>query len=340
MRYLRYALFALGLLVFVTVGGAFGGYVWLVRALDAPGPAAEPVTLVVPPGAGLARIADQLAGSHVVSGSLTFRLGARLEGKAGSLKAGEYQFPAGASMRDVLDQLVSGRVVIHSLTFPEGLTTRAILDLLRESDVLTGDITLTPPEGALLPETFHVTRGETRDSVLRRMGQARTEALDTLWKDRAPDLPFSTPEQALVLASIVEKETGMKGERPRVAAVFINRLRKGMPLQSDPTTIYGLSDGLGRLSRDLTRQDLQADHPWNTYVHAGLPPGPICNPGIASIRAVLHPENTRELYFVADGTGGHAFAETLEEHNRNVRAWRRLRAEQPSPAPEASQPAP
>lgn len=330
MRILRYALVALGLLFIGGIGAAFGGYVWLIRAFDTAGSStavSEPV--IIAPGSGVSQIAAQLVEAGVIDSSLVFQLGARSSSHGGDLKAGEYVFPAGASPRDVMDQIVSGRVFIHALTFPEGLTSKIILEKIQESPILDGELTLIPPEGSLLPNTYHVHRGESRDGVVARMGRGQQEAIGRLWPKRSDNLPFSTPQEAIVLASIVERETGIAGERPHIAGVFINRLRLGMPLQSDPTVIYGLSDGAGRIDRPLTRVDLQTPHQWNTYVHSGLPPSPISNPGIESLMAVLNPMETRDLYFVADGTGGHVFAETLEIHNANVRKWRQIQRDSP-----------
>lgn len=329
MRVLRYVLMTLGLLFIAGIGAAFGGYVWLTRAFDATGPSVASETVIIAPGSGVSRIADQLVEAGVIDSALVFQLGVRSSGRGGDLKAGEYAFAPAATPRDIMDQIISGRVVVHALTFPEGLTSRVILEKIQDSPVLDGDLTLTPPEGTLLPNTYHVNRGESRDGVVTRMIRGQAEAMGRLWPKRADNLPFSTPEEAIVLASIVERETGIAGERPHIAGVFVNRLRVGMPLQSDPTVIYGLSDGLGRIDRPLTRADLQTVHPWNTYVHPGLPPSPIANPGLDSLMAVLNPMETKDLYFVADGTGGHVFAETLDAHNANVRKWRQIQRDTP-----------
>lgn len=308
-------------------GGAAGGLAWhrLDQAFHAPGPLVEAHTVVIASGAGLDAIAARLEREGVVSSALIFRAGVHLAGRARSLKAGEYQFSPAVSPARVMERLAAGKVLVRALTVPEGLTSHAIVDLLAEAEGLTGTVEDIPPEGALLPETYHTRRGDSRVRLIARMQEARRRLLDRLWEARDAGLPLETREQALVLASIVEKETARAGERPLVAGVFINRLRQGMPLQSDPTVIYGLSDGTGRLGRALTRTDLRTAHAWNTYVIPGLPPSPICNPGADALWAVLHPAETKALFFVADGKGGHRFAETLEEHNRNVRAWRRLR---------------
>ncbi len=226
-------------------------------------------------------------------------------------------------MRDTLELMVSGKTVARRLTLPEGLTSFEVVALVQKAEGLEGEVQAVPPEGTLLPETYHYARGETRAEVVARMGRALDQVLDELWPERAPGLPISSPEQAVVLASIVEKETAVADERPLVASVFVNRLKKGMRLQSDPTVVYGLTGGKGPLGRALTRKDLQTPSPYNTYLADGLPPGPIANPGRASIEAVLNPAKTEYLYFVADGDGGHRFAKTLAEHNRNVAQWRK-----------------
>ncbi|MFC7608407.1 endolytic transglycosylase MltG [Teichococcus aestuarii] len=240
----------------------------------------------------------------------------------GPLRAGEYLFPAQGSLREVVSVLRNARPVQRRLTLPEGLTARQMATLLEQAEGLTGEMPVID-EGELLPETYAYSWGDTRAAVARRAGAAMREALERLWKDRAEGLPLASPREALVLASIVERETGMPEERGQVAGVFINRLKRNMPLQSDPTVAYAAADG-GVLDRPLSRADLERDHPFNTYRIRGLPPGPIASPGLESLRAVLNPQETDALYFVADGNGGHAFARTLEEHNRNVARWRAI----------------
>jgi UPF0755 protein len=300
----------------------------LLKCFEAPGPLAEERVVVVPRGSGLAGIAQRLEDGGVIADALVFRLAVRFEGAARTLKAGEYSFPAAVSMRGAMELLQSGKTVVRRVTFPEGMTSSELIDLLNAADGMTGEIAAVPPEGALLPETYHYALDDPREMILARMQAGRDEALTTLWPRRAERLPLQTPEEALVLASIVEKETGVADERPLVAGVFVNRLRKGMPLQSDPTVVYGITNGSGPLGRALTRQDLQTPSPYNTYTNKGLPPGPIANPGRAAIEAVLNPVETDYLYFVADGSGGHAFARTLDEHNRNVAKWRQLQRQQ------------
>jgi UPF0755 protein len=326
--------FLLRLILLVLVLGAAAAVAagWGWKRYTGPGPLAEDRTVVIERGAGVNAIAQQLADEGVLPDPWTLRVGVRLFGAGRSLKAGEYRFPAHVSPEEVLAKLTIGDVVQRQVTIPEGLTSQQVIELLATVDGLTGDLATVPPEGTLLPETYAFTLGDGREALIQRMRASMEAVLAELWAKRAPDLPLTTPQEAVTLASIVEKETGAAAERPRVAAVFVNRLKRGMPLQSDPTVIYALTggkaasvaNGEGILGRRLTRADLNADHPFNTYRNPGLPPGPIANPGRASISAVLNPPATNELYFVADGTGGHAFAATLEEHNRNVAKWRKL----------------
>jgi UPF0755 protein len=290
-----------------------------------PGPQARSgsETLVqIPRGSGVAGVAAALKDAGVLRSAAVFQLVARATGAGGSLKAGEYAIPSRASMMAVLSDLEAGRTIARSVTLPEGLTSAMIVRELRAVDWLTGDVEI-PEEGVLLPETYRAERGDTRQSLLDRMRADQQALLDRLWASRQPGLPLASPEEAVILASIVEKETGQTDERRRVAGVFINRLRLGMRLQSDPTVIYAVSRG-EPLGRGIRASELANRSPWNTYAHAGLPPTPIANPGRASLEAVLNPLETREIFFVADGTGGHAFAETLEAHNANVVRWRQI----------------
>jgi len=293
-----------------------------------PGPLVEETQLVIPRGVSLEQIADLLAEEGVIEHPLLFRAIIRIKGLSRGLKAGEYAFGPAISMEQVAAVLQSGEVVVHRLTIPEGLTSAEILALVAAEPTLDGEAGPVPAEGAVLPNTYHFTRGEQRAAIIVRMTEAMTNALADLWPQRAKDLPLKSPEEALILASIVEKETAVPEERGLVAGVFVNRLRKGMRLQSDPTVVYGLSGGTGSLGRALLRDDLKKDSPYNTYKISGLPPGPIANPGLASLQAVLNPEETEYFYFVADGTGGHAFAKTLKEHNRNVAKWRKHQKQQ------------
>ena len=308
------------LAVIVAAAALWGLWSWF-----GPGPAAregDSTTVLLRQGGGITEIAQTLRSEHVIGSSAVFLVAAQVSGAAKRLKAGEYEFPSRASMATVIDKIRHGRVVRHFVTIPEGMTSEMAVDVLMKEDVLTGSAPV-PPEGAILPETYEVQRGEDRAAVLQRMMNDRDALLEQLWAQRQPGLPFEHPEQAVVMASIVEKETAKPDERPRIAAVFINRLRQGMKLQSDPTIIYGLTRGRP-LGRGIRQSELQSDTPYNTYVIVGLPPTPIANPGRASLAAVLDPAKTADLYFVADGTGGHAFSGTLDEHARNVARWRRI----------------
>lgn len=326
----RLLIVGMAVVLVAALGAAAAAWVGWSR-WTAPGPATEAVRVLIPRGAGVKQIAALLVEQGVVRPGLDerlFPLGVKVSDQAGRLKAGEYDLPPGLSMAQVAEQLAAGAgIVQRPFTVAEGLTTPTVLAMLRAVPELEGEITLDPPTGALLPETYHFLRGDSRDAVVRRMMAAMDRTLAELWPNRQEGLPISTPEEAVILASIVERETAVAAERPRVAAVFINRLRLGMRLQSDPTVIYGMNPESGTIDRPLLRVDLELDHPWNTYVIGGLPPSPIANPGRDSIAAVLNPADTKDLYFVADGTGGHAFARTLEEHNRNVAKWRRIQRE-------------
>lgn len=313
-------------LVMVVVVGGLGlaalGATVAHRRFTAPGARDAAVTVIVAKGAGLPVIAGQLVAAGLVADRFSFVAGTKW--RRLTLRAGEYEFPATASAEAVARQMAEGRTVRHRLTIPEGLTVRQAVELINDSDVLSGTIDKMPAEGSLLPETWMVSRGDDRAELVERMQRAMTREVAQLWARRAADLPLKTPEEAVVLASVVERETGLPAERPMVAGVFVNRLRAGMRLQSDPTVIYGLSAGLGVLDRPLSRADLDSAHPWNTYVIDRLPKGPIANPGRASLEAAMNPARTDALYFVADGGGGHVFARTLDEHIRNVGAWRKV----------------
>jgi len=317
------SLVAFAVSALVVAGGLFAFYG--LDRFERPGPLAADTVIYIPQGAGVEAIARQLHEAGAIEDPLMFRLGVRLLRAGHELRAGEYLFAAALSTRDTIDLLRRGETVVRRLTLAEGLTSHEIVALVEQAEALEGRVDIAPPEGSLLPETYHYARGDRRAEVIARMGRARDRLLSELWLARAPNLPVATPEQAVVLASIIEKETGVAAERARVASVFVNRLRKGMRLQSDPTVVYGLTGGKGPLGRALTRKDLQAPSPYNTYLNPGLPPGPIANPGRASLEAVLDPAKTAFLYFVADGSGGHAFAKTLAEHNRNVAKWRKFK---------------
>jgi UPF0755 protein len=304
--------------VALAIGAGYG--VWKFQA--APGPAAETI-VVIPKGSGVRGTAAVLQNAGIIDNDALFLVGAKLTGADRALKAGEYRIPAGSTMRDVMALLRSGKTVVRRFTVAEGLSVRQVEALLRAEAVLDGDPGPPPPEGSLLPETYHFSYGDSRRDLIARMGKAMTERLAVLWQARAQNLPFQSPEQALILASIVEKETGVPAERPRIAGVFINRLRAGMPLQSDPTIVYGLTGG-DKLGRPILLSELQGDTPYNTYKFVGLPPTPIDNPGLESLKAVLNPMETDDLYFVADGSGGHAFSSSYAEHLRNVQHWRAI----------------
>lgn len=300
---------------------AYNGY----ASFTQPGPLDATRRVVVEAGMGLEGIAERLTEANVISDPLVFRIGAKLTDRATRLKAGEYEFPPGVTMQGVLDQLNTGDTVVRRLTIPEGLTSAEVVTLIEAAEGLVGEVPEIPAQGVLLPETYHYAWGDSRADLVARMRASLQAALDELWIGRAEGLPLETPQQAVVLASIIEKETGVDGERALVSSVFINRLNRGMRLQSDPTVVFALTEGAGPLDRTLTRADWQIEHPYNTYRIDGLPPGPIANPGRAALAAALAPAESDYLYFVADGTGGHAFATSLAEHNRNVARWRRVR---------------
>ena len=321
MRIGRSVLAAMALVVLLGTAGLLAAWQGLAY-LNAPGPLAEPRAVVIPRGSPV-RLGEVLAEEGVIRHPVALRIAAQLTTGEGPLRAGEFLFPAAASLRDVLTVLRTARPVQHRLTIPEGLTAAAIAVLVERAETLAGD-PVVPPEGMVLPDTYLHERGTTRAAVLDRATRAMDRALAEAWASRADGLPLASPQEMLVLASIVERETGRSDERARVAQVFINRLRRGMRLQSDPTVVYAASGGAGVLDRPISRADLDAQHPYNTYRIPALPPGPIASPGAASLAAVARPAGGDDLYFVADGTGGHAFAKTLEEHNRNVARWRAL----------------
>jgi UPF0755 protein len=339
---LKRIVLSLLVIIVVFVAGATAVALWGMMAAQAPGPLSEPTNVVIERGQPTVEIGAALERSGVISDQRLFVLTSYLtRSMGGVLKAGEYEFPAGASLVEVLAILRSGRVVVHRITVPEGWTSAQVVERVNAHPVLTGAILDHPPEGSLLPDTYVFQRGASRDSIIARMRQAQEALLDELWDKRVPDLPFRTKEEAVILASIVEKETAVAEERQQVAAVFVNRLRRNMRLQSDPTIIYGITGGERPLDRPIRRSDISETTPYNTYRIDGLPPTPIANPGREAIAAVLQPDTTDHLYFVADGSGGHAFARTLNEHNENVRRWRQIEqaaASEPAQEDEAERP--
>ncbi|HTE78366.1 MAG TPA: endolytic transglycosylase MltG [Xanthobacteraceae bacterium] len=303
------------------------------QRFEAAGPLPADRIVNIPRGSGMRDIADILSRDGVIDQSWLFIGGVLVLKAREDLKAGEYEFKAHSTMRDVVATIVEGKVVAHQVSLPEGLTSQQIVARLLQDDVLAGDIKEIPREGSLLPDTYNFARGINREQMIQRMQQAQQRLLREVWDHRSPDLPLKTPEQLVVLASLVEKETGKPDERSRVAAVFVNRLKQKMRLQSDPTIIYGLVGGKGTLGRPIMKSEIEQPTPYNTYVIDGLPPGPIANPGRASLEAAANPARTRELYFVADGAGGHVFAETYEQHQRNVTRLRSIESDQKDQVP-------
>jgi UPF0755 protein len=318
----------------IVAGIAAGaGFFFGKMRFEAEGALDQARTVTIERGTDVAGIADLLVRSGAISSKMLFIAGVWLSGKQADLKAGEYLIPARASMADIMETMVTGRGILYSIAIPEGLTSKQIVDRLNDDDILTGEIKEMPAEGALLPETYKFSRGDTRENLLNRMRRDRDRIVTDVWNRRANDLPIKTVEELVVLASVVEKETSLADERSRVAAVFINRLRLNMRLQSDPTVVYALFGGQGKPAGFmLSRADLDTQSPYNTYTSDGLPPAPIANPGRASLEAVANPSRTRDLFFVADGSGGHAFAETYEEHLRNVARWREVNRTAPQDA--------
>jgi UPF0755 protein len=307
------------------------------QRFEASGPLAADRTVNIPRGSGMHDIADMLSREGVIDQPWLFIGGVLVLKAREDLKAGEYEFKAHSSMRDVVATIVEGKVVAHQVSIPEGLTSQQIVARLLQDDILAGSVREIPREGSLLPDTYNFARGVSRDQMIQRMQQAQQRLLRDVWDHRSGDLPLKTPEQLVVLASLVEKETGRPDERTRVAAVFVNRLKQKMRLQSDPTIIYGLVGGKGTLGRPIMKSEIEQPTPYNTYVIDGLPPGPIANPGRASLEAAASPARTRELYFVADGSGGHVFAESYEQHQKNVARLRSIESDQKDQVPVENQ---
>lgn len=329
---------ALFWLLVLAGAAAIFAFAFFMSAVDRPGPLQAERAFTVERGATGASVAEALEREGVIADSLLFRLANRLAGNK-AVQAGEYAIPANASVRSIVQMMTSGEALQHAITFPEGITIRAAMRILEESDVLTGDMPEAPPEGSILPDTYHVQRGMTRAALLQSMREAHDEAVAAVWASRAQNLPFDTPEELVKMASIVERETGVAHERPMVAAVFVNRLRRPMRLETDPTIIYGvclrypdrcndgrLVDAQGR-RRTIRQSEIEMDTGYNTYRIDGLPPTPIANPGRAALEATANPAQVSALFFVADGSGGHVFADTLAQHNANVARWRQIERE-------------
>lgn len=329
--------FVLSVVIFLTLAGGAAIY-FGAREFEEPGPLKTTDTVLVRPNTSVAEIATQLERLDMVSDARIFRLGVRAFGSDSTLKAGEYEVRSGASMRDIMELMQSGKSVQHALTIPEGMTVWQAFKRIAATEELTGVLPAElPPEGSLATDTLRFTRGMERQAIVDKLMADQRALVQGIWERRDPDLPIADINEFVTLASIVEKETGRADERPHVASVFVNRLRRGMRLQSDPTILYGLFGGQGKPEdRPIYRSDIDKPTPYNTYTIDGLPPGPIANPGRAALEAVANPSETKDLYFVADGTGGHVFAETLDEHNANVARYRAFLREQERAAGAAS----
>ncbi len=325
--------------VFIAVLGTAMAVHFLEPKLNGPGPLQTQKSVVIARGSGASTIAHQLEKEGVIWNHTMFRIRYFIDGEP-ELKAGEYLFNPQEKLPDVIKKIARGEVVIRKLTVPEGWTSGAIVELMRQEQALTGNIDTMPMEGTLAPDTYRFTLGDTRQSLIDEMQKAAEKNKMEAWNARDPDSPLQTPEQLVVLASIVEKETALPDERPRVAGVFVNRLRKNMLLQSDPTVIYGITHGTVPFGRAITAADLAAPTPYNTYTGTGLPPGAIANPGKASLMAAAKPEKHDFLYFVANGNGGHTFSAELKEHSENVAAWRKLIKAQEKAEEKAAVPTP
>ncbi|HWJ71674.1 MAG TPA: endolytic transglycosylase MltG [Kaistia sp.] len=320
--------FAMTIIV-VSVLGAAGLFFFGKMRFEERSHFDQPRTVMIERGTGLADIAEQLHDRGLISSKWIFIVGVRASAQQEALKAGEYLIPAHASMRDIMNAMVSGKGILYSISIPEGLTSKQIVDKLNADPVLLGAVESVPAEGSLLPDTYRYTRGDSRQNIIDRMIREHDRVVTTVWNGRDKDLPIASPENLVTLASIVEKETGIADERSRVAAVFINRLKQKMRLQSDPTVIYGVYGGDGLpTGASITKADLEAENDYNTYKITGLPKGPIANPGRASLAAAANPSRTKDLYFVADGSGGHAFSETYADHRKNVARYREVLADQ------------
>ena len=321
MRRLIYIIFSF-CMVFGLGGVGFG--LWAYSNFTRQGPLKHETIVTVRPGSGIYAISQELAEAGAITEAFIFRLGVKVFSDPHLMKAGEYLFTAKISSQDIVKLLKTGKTIIHRITLAEGLTSSEVIARLTQNRSLAGEIPLQIAEGTLLPETYYFSKGDQRINLIKRMQTGLSKVMGELWSNRDVNLPFKSQQEALILASIVEKETGKSSERAHIAGVFINRLRKRMRLQSDPTVIYGITNGQWLLGRSLTRSDLRKKSVFNTYTNFGLPPTPIANAGRKSIEAVLHPLKTDDFYFVADGNGGHNFAQTLTQHNQNVSRWRKL----------------
>jgi UPF0755 protein len=318
------------LITFLLIGSIFLGVLSYIvrRQFDQPGPLGYPTVFVVARGEGVGAIAKRMEREGIIADRWTFFIAARYFKVQDKIKAGEYTIKVKASLRDILDTLVEGKSILYSISLPEGLTSYQIVERLKADNDLVGDVTEVPPEGSLLPDTYRFAKGTTREELIHRMQGEQKKFLETLWPMRSAELKAWKQEDFINIAAIVEKESSKADERPRVAAVYWNRLKKGMPLQADPTIIYGASNGRGTLGHGIMKSELQdEDNPYNTYKNKGLPPTAIANPGRAAIEAALNPAKTSDVFFVADGTGGHAFAESYADHQRNVAKWRGIEKE-------------
>ncbi len=326
------------LLTIVVLGVLVAGGIFFVatQRYYATGPMSENKVFLVEQGIGLAAVANRLETANLIADRWIFQFGAILQRKQSSIRAGEYQIAANASMAEIVLEITEGRAITYSVTIPEGLTSWEAVQRINAAPNLTGEITVIPAEGSLLPNTYSFERGSDRQLVIERMSEAFQVEVAQIWETRSPDLPLKSIEEMVILASIVEKETGIGAERAGVAGVFINRINIGMRLQSDPTIIYGITNGQGSLGRGLRRSEIDEKTPYNTYQIDGLPPTPIANPGVAAMRAVVNPDDIESLFFVADGTGGHVFANTYAEHQVNVARWRVIEREMAAAAAEAA----
>lgn len=336
LRFILIVLVALGIIV-------AGAYEWEIAKFAAPGPAAanqaKETVVLIKPGMHVRGISDALSAAHVIDSPDAFQIGIRLNGAGDKLKAGEYAIPSGASMADIMQILIAGKSMAHKITAAEGLTSDMIAKLVNKDTVLKGGAVAAPAEGTLLPETYLFMRGDTRQQILDRMTAAQQKLIARLWPKREANLPYTTIAQAITLASIVEKETSLPSERRHIAAIFVNRLRTGMKLQSDPTIIYSITGGYP-LGRGIRASELARVTPYNSYAVAGLPPTPICNPGKDAIAAVLNPGTTKDLFFVASGTGGHYFSTSIADQERHVAELRNRERIQKATPPIATPPVP